>query len=301
MSIFDDEVPENSMSRIWRLIRDPRSGHHERMRAIVEKCWESYGPHAERGFIKGIQSGEFQQRWWEMYLWHRLSLVADELKQPGKGMPDIRASWGNRHVYFECVAPTAGVGGNAIPECSGSAVYEVPQAEIILRMTSAISAKKVQTKARTERTRDGHNVVAVDTTLIRNSGFDERLCLASVFPLGSPQVTFFPNEGRAIWSNQYRPEIERPGRSSIPTSAFLDDSEYSVLSAALFCSASLGDIAEGASPRFLLVHNYRASKPLSRKLLRDHPQAFWNGTDSICFHRVQRLDPDHLTLDEILG
>jgi hypothetical protein len=131
----------------------------------------------------------------------------------------------------------------------------------------------------------------VDTSQLRFSGFDEQFHLRALFPLGNQVVTFSRDDNEQIGTHyEYRPEIKRDGRGPIPTSAFLNNTDYKIVSAVLYCNANVGNIGHGEHPGFTLVHNFHAEKSLSQKLFRNELQFMWDGYDSIYSRKARNTD-----------
>lgn len=297
MTLFTQVVPEEELSSVWKAVMNPENDRHKAMRDLLRQAWDVYEPHAEKGFIQDIQSRHFSQRWWEMYFWVRLVELNLAPSHPGPGMPDTMGTWRGQSIYFECVSPTVGQGDNKIPEFPSGKAHSVPQDEVTLRMTTAIAAKVEQAKKRQERTGLNPYIIAIDTSQLHFSGFDEALCLRTVYPLGHATVTLFPNSNKEpVWSNQYRPEIRRGERAAIPTTGFLDGTDYKQISALIFCNSNIGNIAWGANPDLMVVHNFRTQRSLSRKIFRNNKQWAWNGYSTLCTHRPIEESP---SLEEV--
>lgn len=298
MTILDQHCPDEERHPVWGVILDPKKDHHHAMRKLMLASWEMYEPHAEKNFLRGIQGREFSQRWWEMYLWNRLVERGVRVSHPGAGMPDAQVDWRKQTIYFECVSPTIGEGDNKIPEFESGKAHSVPQDAVTLRMTTVIAAKKEQAEKRSERIGRSHYVIAVDTSQIRFSGFDEEFCIRTVYPMGHQVITFSRDSMEPVYSHyQFRPEIEREGKEPVPTSLFLNNKEYKAISAILFCNANFGNIAWGDRPEFIIVHNHHARTPLSTKLFPDSHQYLWNGEDALVRHGPpDKFEP---TLDDV--
>lgn len=291
MTIFEKHCPDDERAPVWGVISEPKRDHHHAMRALVDAAWIVYEPHAERTFLRGLQGKAFSQRWWEMYLWNRLDEMGLEVSHAGDGMPDASVRWRNRTVYFECISPTVGKGDNEIPEFPGGTAHQVPSDPVTLRLTSAVYDKMRQAENRRERLGNSHYVIAVDTSQLQFSGFDEQFHLRALFPLGNQVVTFSRDDFEIVGTHyEYRPEIEREGRESILTSAFLNNTDYKIVSTVLYCNANVGNIARVANPGFTLVHNFHAEKSLSRKLFRNELQYMWDGYDSIFSRKPRNTD-----------
>lgn len=293
MTIFDKHCPDEERAPVWGAISEPTKGHHRAMRALVDAAWAIYEPHAEGTFLRGLQGRAFSQRWWEMYLWKRLDEMGLDVSHPGDGMPDACVRWRNRKVYFECISPTVGTADNEIPEFASGTAHQVPSDAVTLRLTSAVYDKMRQAENRRPRLGDSHYVVAVDTSQLQFSGFDEQFHLRALFPLGNQVVTLSRDDLEIVGTHyEYRPEIERDGRASIPTSVFLNNTDYKIISAVLFCNANVGNIARGANPGLTLVHNFHAENSLSRKLFRKELQHMWDGYDSIFSRKARNTGGD---------
>lgn len=263
------------------------------MRGLVESTWSVYEPHAEPTFLRGLQGLAFSQRFWEMYLWNPLVGMSLDVSHPGDGMPDACVRWRNRTVYFECVSPTVGTGDNEIPDFPEGIAHQVPSDPITLRMTSAIYDKMRQAEKRRKRVERCQYVIAPDTSQLRASGFDENYHLQALFPMENQVLKISKDDMEIVDSHsEHRPEIERAGKASVPTSAFLSNTDYKLISAVLYCNANVGNIAWGESPGFTLVQNFYAEKALSRKLFRNEYQYILDGYDSIFCRKPKNAKAD---------
>lgn len=129
----------------YRNLREPPSANSQLCRTYCEYLWGRFRPYADKDFVQDF-AVHLHQRFWEMYLAVTLLEAGHTITAPKPG-PDFGIIHGGRRIWIEAVTATAGEPGrpDSIP------VYElkegeieagrVPQDQIVLRCTAAISAK----------------------------------------------------------------------------------------------------------------------------------------------------------------
>lgn len=259
----------------------PRKSFDFDMRSCLERYWSIYENHAERNFLPGLRGAEFRQRWWEMYLWGRLTEMGFSLSQPKDGMPDICIRYGNKLIYLECVSPSPGTGKDKLQDAPNNEVFDVPEDEIVLRLTSSIEYKNQQAKDRKERVDNSHYIIAIDVSQLAPFGLDERSVIKALFPVGQESVRMSDNGGFVSRGFSLRNFVKKKTGVEIETARFLGNKEYSQISGVLFCDGRFENVAAGAKPQFSIIHNYHASKYLSRKIFRGERQWEWNGYNTL--------------------
>ncbi|MBN7769820.1 hypothetical protein KUV44_05130 [Marinobacter daepoensis] len=282
MDLFSDfSVDASAQPTIFGKCASPRKSFDFDIKSCLERYWSIYENHAERNFLPGLMGAEFRQRWWEMYLWGRLTEMGFSLSQPKDGMPDICIRYDKKVIYLECVSPTPGVGINKIKESPEEKIFDVPEDEIILRLTSAIEDKNKQAKGRKERVGSSHYIIAIDVSQLAPFGLDELSVIKSLFPVGDESITI-SNNGRFVSRRfSFRNSVKKKSGVEIETARFLGNKEYSQISGILFCDARFENVAAGAKPELCIIHNYHAAKYLSRKIFRGERQWESNGYNAL--------------------
>jgi hypothetical protein len=133
-------LPGDDCEPAYQNLRD--MGHNTEMSEFVEGLWERYQPSHDRHFLQDARNN-FQQRFWEMYLYAALQ---DQGLDPQKGQgagPDFWVVIDGRRYWVEAVAPRRGEGPDKVPEFDyGSCEARCsPVDEIQLRYANAIDDK----------------------------------------------------------------------------------------------------------------------------------------------------------------
>jgi hypothetical protein len=89
---------------------------------------------------------QFHQRFWEMYLAVTFLERGYELHRLKRAGPEFGIDIQGKRYWFDAIAPTAGEGPDAVPqvEYGRPVASRVPQEQIILRITSALAAKRAK-------------------------------------------------------------------------------------------------------------------------------------------------------------
>lgn len=263
---------------VYNHIRDSDWPQKKAAKEFVENLWATYEPYADYNFPDQIQRN-FHARFWEMYLTCTLLDQGFKLNCPKPG-PDILIS-GNRKIWIEAVAPTAGDPSkpDSVPEAKfeesaqfmSSRGQRVPDEQIILRYRSAIAEKfdHLYTEYVANGIDSNHDsyVVALNGQRVGFSQHDvyPPRILRSLFPIGHEEVIaeLDANETMKIVGNrfQFRPEIKKASGADVSTSIFLSP-DYENLSAVLFSSVDVVNRPGRMGQDFILVHNPLAKNPL---------------------------------------
>jgi hypothetical protein len=142
-SLFES-LPSNGGSG-YRNLRDPPSENALICREYCDYLWSRFFPYADQGFAEDFPV-HLHQRFWEMYLGVTLLDAGHSIVAPKPG-PDFGLTLGGRRIWIEAVTATPGEIGrpDSVPRFepneTGISSGYVPQDQIILRCTTAISAK----------------------------------------------------------------------------------------------------------------------------------------------------------------
>ena len=261
-------LPDISSDELYVIIRDGSHPRCEEARTLVERLWPLCSPYLDHDFRRQA-ADRFETRFWEMYLAWTLLENGVTLKQRPVGRrvagPDFQTE--SRDVWIEAVLATAGTGENAVPDLVDGGVRSVPEAEMILRLRTAIETK-VQ-KGREYLTAgvvmpDEPFVIAVGARRIPLGRLESPIprVVAAVFPFGNAVVHFDRDSGDVVGeSYEYRPEILNARKSPVRTDLFLDPS-YSHVSGVLYAGVDEVNRPQVPGPEFLFVHNPLAAVPL---------------------------------------
>ncbi len=282
MKLFDREREydlTNSTDALRNLVQS-NSKLTKDVRHLLEKCWISYEPYVENNFLSDFFGKGFRQRCWELYFWHRLTDLGFSLSQPGSGMPDVEMIVDNQKIFVECMSPTAGEKENQIQVTNtNTTAQKVPEDKILLRITSSIYDKSKQAKKREEKVGNSPYIIAIDISQLKRWGFDEDYYFRPVYPIGKPIVNFdFESDDVSSQSKENHESvstIKKSNNITVSTTPFLDGTEYSHISAILYCDADLTKITSFGNEKFTLVHNFTANNPLNSEAFKNHKQYFY--------------------------
>ncbi|HEY9160950.1 MAG TPA: hypothetical protein VIS94_07690, partial [Desulfomonilia bacterium] len=125
----------------YKNIRDlPRN---QDRRNYVEKLYNGYAGKHDKNFLTDACSN-FQQRFWEMYLWHFLTMNGITLEPFKAKGPDFHFIKNEKHYWIEAIAANSGSGPDAPeePEFSKIEARRFNDEPILLRIRNAIESKK---------------------------------------------------------------------------------------------------------------------------------------------------------------
>lgn len=179
--------------------------------------------------------------------------------------PDILIEHGKDKIWIEAIAPTSGSQDNPdqVPGLKFGVVTQVPGDQIILRYSSAISAKYENKYY--EYLNKGiispsdSYVIAINscnieiTTVLPNS--EPPLIFKTVFPVGYRKITDDIKTKKRIWNGfEPRYSIKKATGVEIPTDLFLDQ-KYSKLSGILYSGVGVRKIYNRMGEDFVFIHN----------------------------------------------
>ena len=219
---------------------------------------------------------QFWQRLWELQLGSHLRKVGHETQSPKKG-PDFRFEVDGLVVWVEATSPSPRdipAAWFEFPRTKVGTTYETPNAEMLLRWTSAFRNKcaKFETYAADGTTAPSEAcVIAINGAQLSNfrptsHGISQTpWCIEIVFPVGPFQAEFFAARDENKWSHAERREIFNKNGRPIPLYPFLTP-DCSRISASITsdtaCSPDL-------SLPLYIAHNPLASVPIPLGLSGD--------------------------------
>lgn len=246
---------------------DPRS---EQARAHVAHLAARSAPFLDGDFLHRLQQS-FQQGYWEALLCADL-LEAQLPVTPRAGRrahdtgPDLQV--GDVESWFEAIAVTPGTGPDAVPKRNTDRVSEVPDAQIKLRLTSALRDKNCKLEGyKSNGLVHPHEpcVVAINAGSVpyAHKELDTPRIVRSVFPIGWPTVNVDTAAGTITDSGfTYRASESKKSGVSVPTDDFLQGA-YPVVSAVLYSATTpFSALHHKPGAEIVLVHNPHATAPL---------------------------------------
>src|ERR1700692_2424027 len=134
---------------LWYLnLRDSQKPRSMECRALCERLWSEFEPHADNHFLVEIRR-DFHARFWEMYFTVTLLRLGYEISCPKPG-PDVGILFEGQRIWFEAVAPKSGADTSAdrVPDMVMGTMNWVPNEQIVLRYLSVIREKVAQQYSR---------------------------------------------------------------------------------------------------------------------------------------------------------
>ncbi len=183
---------------------------------------------------------------------------------PGDSGPDLYSTIGGMRTWFEATAPSAGEGADKVPEAREGRFSSVPEKQIILRLTGAVSAKKIQFQNAIDSgiaTSQDSFVVCINGRNIPSSISDlvpERIVKA-FFPIGNQVVTVNRDSGDIVrTSYQLRTSVRKASGTEINTTGFLGE-DLKEISAVVYSRVDSANYPKRMGDDFVCLHNPRAS------------------------------------------
>jgi hypothetical protein len=259
--------PDDAPDDAYRNLRDDEQA--ATWRAFCEDLWRRFEPYADPHFPDEIKR-QFHQRFWEMYLGVMFLDRGFKLHKKRSGGPEFGIDIEGRRYWFDAIAPTHGIGPDAVPEegSSGRAARAVPEREMILRYTNALAAKRAKWSEDLEKCRvseaDGF-IVAINDRSARWTwvGMEELPYIAkALFGIGDVEIMFdleTLDSGEARW--QHRPKIEKKSGAEVSSQAFAAR-ECPDISAVLYSHENAANHPECLGEWSMLLHNVEPNVPL---------------------------------------
>lgn len=180
-----------------------------------------------------------------------------------------------KRYWFEAIAPLNGNGVDRVPDVEFGKANAVPTEQVLLRYTSALSAKFQKYQSDRKKViiseNDGY-IVAINANKIPHAFFGSFLPyhVQSFLPFGPPTIAINPfTQEKVDEYFQYRGEVKKKNNESIPTRAFLDPA-YCGISAVIHSVFDIAGFTFGNATwgdNFDVLHNPLATNPLSLETL----------------------------------
>lgn len=267
--------------------------------AYAQELWELTEPYLDED-RPGAAARAFHAVVWEMYL---VAALMDRghivMPRAGRrlrdGGPDIQI--GDVDAWVEAVIATAGVGPDAVPPLNDdpdSPASEVPDREILLRITNAIDEKwrKYLGYRRGEIVRGAEPfVIAINGGQLPTFALEAMVprIARAVFGIG-PLVISFDRETLAPVGEHFAPmpNVTKQSGSAVGTTHFRD-ATYSGISAVVWGTASVWNRPGFFGRDLIVVHNPYAANRLPRGWFREGME-YWaeNGTSELHWHEWWR-------------
>ncbi len=246
------------------------------VKSFIEQLWADYWPSSDLHFLRESKI-QFHQRTWELYLWHVLKMYGHDPQKSGPKGPDMWFNLDHTKIWVEAVAPGQGIGPDAVPsmrtlgemiDAGEEPVFQdVPEAQILLRFTQAISDKLKKYEdycsAGIIDPEDGY-IIAINgrEAMAYRSDIEIPFAIKATMGLGSLAVLFDPDPTKETESHyQRRLQILKTNGSATSTELFLNE-RYRSVSALLCSDRDIVNVPSQAGPDMYYFHNPLASTPL---------------------------------------
>jgi hypothetical protein len=273
--LFLPRAPGNC-DATYRALCEPARERNAVIRAHCETLWADFADLADPDFVQRFPF-EFHQRWFEMYLGAALRRAGCDVSAPKPG-PDFQLRDGDRRIFIEAIAPTAGnpEHADAVPE----SVYRdergvpiavrVPHNQITLRLAQAFRAKADsfdRYRVRGLVTVDDACVIAINLRDVPHAWADaEEFWFRAVYGMGNRFVGIDPAGGPAVHGREFRNQLRRAGGAIEDVAPLLND-DHARISGVLGSSANAGNEPRPSGDDFVLMPHAEPSSPYPKGFL----------------------------------
>lgn len=238
-------------------------------RAHLESIWEQYEPYADSNFLVDFRK-QFNQRSWEMYLGVTLlnrKYILDKHTDIG---PDFKIKNNENNVYIEAVAVEKGSGMDKAPDIEYGKVLDVPEREMLLRLTSGINQKHKQYLSYIEKkiiSNTDSYIIAINRSALEHFDPQIPLILKCLFGIGyqTLQITKNKQVKKSLVSNwTSRMKVDKTNGSSVDMSLF-QAPEFAGISAIIYCENNILNSPKSLAAMgddLVIAHNPLAKNPL---------------------------------------
>ena len=257
-------LPGESPDENYVVLRD--RVHAVDQRAKVEKMWSVFEPYADSSFRSAAMQ-QFHQRYWEMYVAVALLHRGHAITKHGNDGPEFSFQVNGQRIWLEAVAPTRGVGADAVPEITCGERYTVPVEQVLLRFTNAFCEKQQRFAAARSKgivkAEDAY-LLAINSRGVPHAPYSGTVpfYIQALLPVGSLAMEIDKATKKVVDSyHNYRPVVKKSNEAEVSTSAFLDPSSA-------FCTGVLHSAVDAANhPQelggdFSFLHNPSATHQL---------------------------------------
>lgn len=244
------------------------------LRPMIEKF--AISDAADQNYLDALAAGDEGQFWsrvWEAMLHSRFDGLGWQVSGKGTG-PDFEVQSSAGPVLVEATVPSPeGIPDDWLTYQQG-VMPNFPHEEMLLRWTSSLADKRkkhVNDVAKNAASADTPFVIAINSRRLGHFSQEDGIsgwpfAVEATFPIGPMAVkvdTETSELGEAFQSTRF--SIPKSSGVEIETSNFLNP-DYACVSALIGCAKWYADDAthakHGGQPRYLVVHNPIASKPL---------------------------------------
>lgn len=239
------------------------------IRSWLETIWNQYEPYADSNFPNEFKK-QFNQRSWELYVGAVLlnrGYVLGEHKDAG---PDFKIPYEDRNVWIEAISVEKGTGKDRVPEMENGKCMDVPEKEMLLRLTAGLGEKYLKYISYLKNDYVGSKdpfVIAIDRSPLEHVDAQIPLIFKCLFAIGH-QVLFIKRvhsnttTDESMWSARHK--LNKLSGSEVGMLMFRDSS-YEGISAVVYCPWSITNSSkelDRLGESFVIIHNPYAKNPL---------------------------------------
>lgn len=235
----------------------------------LEAIWKQYEPYADSNFLDQFKK-QFNQRAWELHLGSTLINRGFTLGSHNNAGPDIKIPYKSGNVWVEAIAVEKGDKQDKVPEIEYGKEIDVPEKEMLLRLTSGLIEKHRKYLKDLKGGRVGQKdpfIIAIDRSPLEHLDAQIPLILKCLFAIGH-QVLFLkrdrsqPKTEGNTWST--REKVNKINGSEVEMLMFRDAS-FEGVSAVIYCPCNI--LNSPRNPKemgdnFVIVYNPFAKNPL---------------------------------------
>jgi hypothetical protein len=211
-------------------------------RVRLEQLWEIYEPFADKNFYSEIKR-QFGPRAWELYIGATFVKRGNTLNKHIDSGPDISLSMNSNNVLVEAIAINKGTSPDKVPEVEFGKLMDVPEEEMMLRITTGFSKKYKKHLVDIDKgvvSRNDSFVIAINRAGTDFLDAQIPLILKCLFGIGYQTLTIGKSvkavKDESNWTQ--RNSITKANGEIIPMTYF-NDPEYGLVSAVIYCTKDI--------------------------------------------------------------
>lgn len=235
----------------------------------IKSIWEQYEPYADSNFPHEFKK-QFSQRAWELHLGSVLLNRGYILGKHSNAGPDFKIPYEDKNIWIEAIAVEKGDGQDKVPNIEYGKAIEVPEKEMLLRLTAGLIEKYRKYLSYLKDNLVSQNdpfVIAIDRSSLEHLDPQIPLVFKCLFAIGY-QVLFLKRDKplsktvENTWSA--RDKVNKASGSEVGMFMF-GNSNFEGISTIIYCSQNILN-----SPRdpkqmgdnLVIIHNPFAKNPL---------------------------------------
>lgn len=238
-------------------------------RNFLEKIWGVYKSYADSNFKNEFKL-RFCQRSWELYLGSVLLIRGYKLGKHSDFGPDIMIPFKFGNIWVEAISVEKGIGLNRVPKVKNGIWMDVPEEQMLLRLSSGLldKYKKYTTYLEKGIISDGDPfIIAIDRSSLEFTDPQIPLILKCLFAIGH-QVLFIKSKEQKTqsessnWSE--RSSVAKVNGNNVDMLMFKDQT-YSGISAIIYSDKNVlnspKDFKE-LGDNLVIIYNPYAKNPI---------------------------------------